>query len=630
MMNSNAILVIDDDQLALSKVRELLSKNGYTVFTAGSSKDALRLLQKKKISLVITDILIDKITGLDILSTVKNKYFSTMVMILTGHEESLYILQALRLGADEYITKPFEPEEFLFKVKNCLERNTSRNEYIRLAAAVQQLAEILIISSREGKILYVNDAFTKISGYPKEKILGSSIFSLDFRQQLDTEEKLGFRETLKIGKVWKGIYTNQRKNGSFYETEATTSPVFDESGSIVNIVTVERDVTHVRELERQVRQSQKMEALGTLASGIAHDFNNILGAIMGYTEMSMENVPVGSYIHSNLKQILKSSNRASNLISQILAFSRAKKQEKKPVKIAVFILEALKMLRSTLPRSIDLKQKIKDRDATVLSDPTQLHQILINLCTNAAQAMPEDGGVISVAGKVIDFSKEQGAGCYFSEKIKSGIYYYLQVLDNGSGMEAWVLERIFDPFFTTKKAGDGTGLGLSLVHSLVKEHRGEIFVQSMPGEGTSVQLLFPLSTMVSSQDTMVSSEVTSGKGKILIVDDEKSLVEIIKQMLESLGYETVGFTDSRKALRNFQEDQSIDLVLLDQAMPHYTGIRLAEEMLAVRKDIPIVLTTGYMDAISEDDLREKGIRKIIYKPVRRRDLAMIVFELLTR
>ncbi len=389
-------------------------------------------------------------------------------------------------------------------------------------------------------------------------------------------------------------------------------------------------MTHERELERQVRQSRKMEAIGTLAGGIAHDFNNILGAIIGYTEMSLENVPIGSYLHNNLKQILKASSRAANLVSQILAFSRSKKQEKKPIQISLIIKEVLKMLRSTIPSSIDIRQSIEGADVYVMTEPTEIHQILINLCTNAAQAIGNESGVVEVSTEMVEVDRAEQSMVIPSKDLKSGSYYHIQVKDNGEGMEEWVQERIFDPFFTTKRVGQGTGLGLSMVHGIVKEHEGDIYVVSEKGKGTQMHVLLPLAEQTLSEERKKIPKIKGGKGRILVVDDEESLVLVQKEMLESLGYEVVAETSSPDALLLFQRAPQFDLVITDQIMPNVNGIKLAEEILRINPSIPIILTTGYTDSLTEEEVMSRGIRKLIYKPIRKRDLAINVCDLLEK
>ena len=627
------LLVIDDDFLTLASLKSDLEQEGYRVDSANSGKKALEHLESGEYDLVITDLLLDEIGGLDILKKTKSINPDTAVMILTGHGDPLFVIDALRLEADDFLTKPYETGEILFRVKNCISKvesiraiSKSKHEYSLLATAVAQLSEIVTILSPEGVVIYVNDAYEKISGFDKSHMIGKSIRDMNLRGHLDNWEEVW--KQVQKSTPWKGYITERKADGNLIETEATISPIIDSSGNISNIVSVQRDVTHELELERQVRQSRKMEAIGTLAGGIAHDFNNILGAIIGYSEMSLDNVPIGSYIHNNLKQILKASNRAANLVSQILAFSRAKKQEKQPVQLTLLIRETLKMLRSTIPSSIEIRQKHENPQAHILSDPTQMHQVIMNLCTNAAQALGIDGGVLEIYTGTLKLPEGGRQSHIVSHELKNGEYFHLQVIDNGTGMEPWVLERVFDPFFTTKQVGEGTGLGLSMVHGIIKEHGGNIQVQSSPGEGTRVDILLP---MVAEKDQIQQREmhaVAQGKGKILIVDDEESLVQIQEEMLINLGYEVTAHTSSTEALETFKQSPDFDLLITDQTMPMMTGLKLTEEILQIKPGLPVILCTGFSESVNEEEIEKKGIKKLIFKPLRRRDLAMTIFELL--
>jgi len=632
-MNDYTLLVIDDDFLTLASLKSDLQKEGYQVDSANSGKKAMELLESREYDLVITDLLLDEIGGLDILKKVKSISTDIAVMILTGYGDPVFVIDALRLEADEFVTKPYDTGEILFRVRNCINKvesiraiNRSKYEYSLLASAVEQLSEIITILSPEGDVIYVNDAYEKIMGHPRSHFVGKNVLSLNLKKHLDDWERIWDQVHKREG--WRGPISGRHADGTIIQTEATLSPILDDNGEVINIVSVQRDVTHELELEKQVRQSRKMEAIGTLAGGIAHDFNNILGAIIGYTEMSLDNVPIGSYIHNNLQQILKASNRAANLVSQILAFSRAKKQEKQPLQISLIIRETLKMLRSTIPSSIEIQQLHEAQQAYVLADPTQMHQVILNLCTNAAQALGIDGGILEVSTSLIHLPEFEKNSQILAHDLPPGEYYYLQVKDNGAGMEPWILERVFDPFFTTKKVGEGTGLGLSMVHGIINEHGGNIQVQSTLGEGTLVQILLPLAELKGGAKRREDEQVVKGKGRILVVDDEESLVEIQKEMLENLGYDVTAMTSSTEALDYFKKSPDFDLLITDHTMPAMTGLKLSEEVLKIKPNLPVILCTGFSESVREEEASQRGIKKLIYKPLRRRDFALTIFELL--
>ncbi len=383
-------------------------------------------------------------------------------------------------------------------------------------------------------------------------------------------------------------------------------------------------------LEEQLRQAQKMEAIGTLAGGIAHDFNNILAGILGYAELASLDIPEGSEAKINLQQSIKSTYRARDLVQQILAFSRQSKQERKPLDIRPIIKEALKLLRASLPSTIEIRQNIEADWGAIEADPTQIHQVLMNLCTNAAHAMSEDGGVLEVS--LTKFDMDAGTSGVNSE-IEPGPYLKLRVSDTGSGMPPEILSRIFDPYFTTKETGKGTGLGLAVVHGIVKSHRGAITVSSEPGKGTTFDIYFPRGDIIQAPSELERIEPLplGGRERVLFVDDEKAIVDIGQKLLERLGYEVVGRTSSVEALELFRaKPESFDLVITDMTMPNMTGDKLARELMGIRPDIPVILCTGFSERITEEKAKLLGIREFVMKPLVMKDLAKSMRRALDR
>lgn len=369
-----------------------------------------------------------------------------------------------------------------------------------------------------------------------------------------------------------------------------------------------------------------MEAMGTLAGGIAHDFNNILLAVMGNAEISLYSLPEQSPVRYSIAQILKASERARDLVKQILTFSRQSEYELKPVKVSVIIQEALKLLRASLPTTIEIRQRITaDRD-TVLADPTQIHQVLMNLCTNADHAMRERGGVLNVglSSVTLDF---EGAVKY--PDLRPGSYLKLTVSDTGHGMPPEVLDRIFDPYFTTKEKGVGTGLGLAVIHGIVSSMNGAISVDSQPGRGTTFCVFFPLTEVKDTLESRVVEAVPLGNERILFVDDEEFIADLGKRMLERLGYDVAVRTSSIEALKAFQaRPDKFDLIITDMTMPQMTGEKLAQKLLEIRPDIPIILCTGFSALISENKAKDMGIKGFVMKPFVIQDLAKMIRRVL--
>ena len=390
---------------------------------------------------------------------------------------------------------------------------------------------------------------------------------------------------------------------------------------------VEERTQTLAKYERQLQQVLKIQAIGTLAGGIAHDFNNILFPIVGYTELTMDEVPDDSVAHNNLEEVLKAAHRAKDLVQQILTFSRQSGLERKPVKVHLIIKEALKLLRASIPASIEIINNIDDDCHPVMGDATQIHQVIMNLCTNAYQAMQDKGGTLEVNLSEVDVGYEETV-----KKIgmQPGKHLQLLVRDEGCGMDAIVLDRIFEPYYTTKEQGKGTGLGLSVIHGIVKNHRGDISVTSSPGKGTTFKVYLPITE---DADIVTELEPSNGAAKgnerILLIDDEEQIVSMEQQMLENLGYEVTARTDSTKALKEFSEQpQNFDLVITDMTMPQMTGDELAQKLLDIKPDIPVILCTGFNEDITEEKALAMGIQKFVMKPVIKNDLATTIRTIL--
>ena len=404
------------------------------------------------------------------------------------------------------------------------------------------------------------------------------------------------------------------------------SPVKDKTGKVTASIASFSDITDLKEYKQQLQQAQKLEAIGTLAGGVAHDFNNILSIILGNTELALDDVPEWNPARENLDEVVKASLRAKDVIRQLLSFSRKSNISQKPVAIAPIIRESLKLMRSSLPTTIDIQMNLSEKNNTVLADPTQIHQIIINLCTNAAHAMSTNGGILKIdlSDVVLD---ENGAMPYAD--IHAGHYVCISVRDTGHGIPLEIRERIFDPYFTTKEFGKGTGMGLAVVHGIVKNHNGTVAVFSEPGRGTTFEVLLPaVDIPPESQDENYVHPPT-GSEKILFIDDEPALVHMCKQMLEKLGYEVTAETSPLKALDVFSaQPDAFDLIITDMTMPKMTGDQLTKEILKIRPNMPIILCTGYSEKLSRNDAAHIGIKKYIEKPINKYDLSVVVREVL--
>jgi signal transduction histidine kinase/ActR/RegA family two-component response regulator len=394
---------------------------------------------------------------------------------------------------------------------------------------------------------------------------------------------------------------------------------------LVNALFRERGERERQALEAHLRHAQRMESLGTLAGGIAHDFNNIVGAILGYAEILMGRLRRDSREWQHVQEVKKAGERARDIVDSILAFSRRTEQRHRPLRMRPLLEETAGLLRASLPATIDLRLRLADEDATVLGEPGRLQQVVMNLCTNAAQAMAGHG-IIDVMLDRVAFDTEQELS---HGALAAGRYVRLTVRDNGHGMDAATLDRIFEPFFTTKEVGSGTGLGLAMVHGIVADHGGGIDVRSRPDSGSSFEVYFRQTDLAPAEDHHSQAPLPTGKGEtILIVDDEKALVQLGEEMLAALGYEPVGFDSGARALAAFHADpQRFDLVLADEVMPGMTGTQLAAALLAVRPDLPILLMTGYSGPVSSP---RPNVREVLRKPLLSADLAAAIARYLHR
>jgi PAS domain S-box-containing protein len=504
--------------------------------------------------------------------------------------------------------------------------NQMRESESRYKALFDRSLDCVFIHDFKGNFIDANQAMLKLLGYSRKELLALTIRSIVKIDQLPLVDQVQ-KELQNTGQQ-KGltVFGLKHKDGHFVDVE-TKSSVILKDGNPFAVQGIARDITGKIKMEAQLRQAQKMEAIGTLAGGIAHDFNNILSAILGYTEMSLIDLPEENPAYNNMEQVFKAGIRAKDLVKQILTFSRQAEQDLKPTKIQSVIKETTQLLRATIPTMIEIRQTINVDCGSIMADPTQIHQIIMNLCTNAYHAMRESGGILEILLSQITLSPDR---LLRTVGLPPGSYIKLGISDTGNGMDDLTMQRIFDPYFTTKPKGEGTGMGLAVVHGIVKSYCGEIFVYSDIGKGTSFQIYFPVVDDDTTQNPIDLNEtLPRGNERIMIIDDEAVITQIHKKILGKLGYRITTYTSSEKALEAFRaHPEEFDMVITDMSMPKINGIQLAEKIFANRPDLPVILCTGFSNLVNEEKIKSIGIRKLVMKPILRKTLALAVREVL--
>lgn len=642
-MRRTRVLVVEDEAIVAADLAGKLVELGYEVAgIATDGEEALMLACRECPHLVLMDIRLEgPLDGIEAAQAIRLRV-DVPVIYLTAHSDPATLERAKLTGPFGYVLKPFEERDLATQIELALYKHKAerqireQREWLRVLLA--SIGDAVIAADAHARITFINRVAESLTGWSAEEAEGrplAAVFRL-VEEQADNPLKetnsyaWGDDTTLSPTEYTALI----SRDGRRVPIENCAAPILDSAGQVLGEVIVFRDVTERRhtEEERQslkarLHQAQKLEAIGTLAGGIAHDFNNVLAAILGYTELALEELPADSRSHKHLHHVLNAVHRAKDLIGQILVFSRqGEAHAREPVFVAPVVKEALRLLRATLPTTIEIRQEIAREPNMVLGDPSQLHQIILNLCTNAAHAMREHGGVLEVTLGRIELD---GSTVAEHQGLRPGSFVKLTVRDTGQGMDSATVERIFEPYFTTKKFGEGSGLGLAVVHGIVRRHEGSISVRSEPGKGTTFEILLPGIADSPRHMQVGLPPVPRGTERILVVDDEAPLASLIQQLLALLGYRATALSNSLEALDLFRSDPyGFDLVITDYTMPHMTGMSLAKQMMDIRPDIPIVLCTGYTEMIDEATARESGIRAFFMKPVAQRDIAILIRRIL--
>jgi len=490
---------------------------------------------------------------------------------------------------------------------------------------IEKSLDGILLVDEMGTVIEWNRGQENIFGTKSPMVVGKKIWDVQF--QHEPGEKKDEENYEKINAAWQSFFKTginpfqnklqvskiEKSDGKIRDIQQLYFPIKTDKGFMMACTT--RDITSELMMEKQFSQSQKMEAMGTLAGGIAHDFNNILAGIMGYTQLAVRKLDKESPVQKYLGQVLTASERATGLVKQILTFSRSEKKEKEPVQLYLIVKEAVKLIRSSLPAGIEIESRLEDDRSYILADPTQLHQVIMNLCTNAAHAMKVTGGVMEVRLR----KETVEAGIY--KELEPGPHLRLSISDTGHGIKPELMDKIFEPFFTTKGAGEGTGMGLAVVHGIVKSHNGNMSVYSKVGQGTTFSILFPTTVEVIHKHREQEETLPGGSERILLVEDEATLAAAEKKLLEELGYKVTAISNGVAALELFHKvPDRFDIIITNYSMPKMTGVELIRHIREINPHIPVIVCTGFSKVAAPAEAKSLGIGDIISKPI---DLARI-------
>lgn len=642
------ILTIDDEVCIRQSIRTFLEDYGFFVLEAENGKTGLELFHKELPDLVVLDLRMPEMGGLEVLETLNGNFPEIPVVVASGTGNIDSLVQALHLGARDYVLKPILDMEVLYhSIEKCLKENRIEKEnkayQERLEELVKERTRALeqseqryksvfeytgtatIILEFDGTISMANSRFVQLAGMDLDDIQGKKKWT----EFIAPQDVIALKNVIQAGDSMHASSGSPvqyecnflNKAGQKKHVYVSLGKIFGTDRQVMSLL----DVTEKKKaekrwlgLENQLRKSQKMEAIATLAGGIAHDLNNILSPILGYADMLMRSADPCDDVYRRSEKIRKAALRAADLVSQVLSFNREETEKKQIFQLHPLIGEVIKLLQGSIPSTIQIIDQVEKNCGSVRADPSQIHQVLMNLCTNAYHAMEETGGRLTVGlrQKMLTFADMMD---YPNLPQGPGDYLVIEVSDTGCGMTKDILDRIFDPYFTTKEDGKGTGLGLAMAYSIVQSLDGDILVNSLPKKGSRFSVILPAVAdriHIQEEDVCRTQSLEGCGERLLLVDDEPDVVEMWQEGLAFLGYAPKAFTSSQKALDYFKTcPDQVDLVVTDQTMPEKTGIELAKQMIALKKDLPIILCSGYAGPATSQMVADAGIQKFIMKPV---------------
>ena len=645
-LTGSTILIVDDQPLSIKLMEALLRQKGFKTNSANSGIEALEYLKENSPDLVMLDVMMPGMSGFEVSELMRKeaKTADIPIIFVTARDDADTISKCFEAGGNDYAAKPLRIYELLARVKLALTASRHKKRAIASEEALEENkaflkkiidenpAQIFVMNDK-GKFLLANEKFADLINLNSEAVIGKSVEDLK-------EEGVVLNHLKNIIKDTDTVLKQAKSKLSFEMSYLTSDGyerwlictrlpfVFHNEECVlgINLDFTSMKTTEIekKKLEDQLAQSQKMEVIGTLAGGIAHDFNNMLAVILGYSDLAKNTLPEDAKQINHLNEVIKAGNRAKDLVKQILNFSRQTEIQHVDISLTVIVKEVVKMVKSTLPSNISCEMHVAQDSGFVRGDQTQMHQVLMNLCVNANQAMP-DGGKLTV--KLLNHT--ESSPCPYCKISLPGHFVQLCISDTGMGMPDSVKKRIFEPYFTTKEVGKGTGMGLAVVHGIINQHNGHICVDSEEGKGTTFNVLLPASKSAMNKSDTVQFINFAGKESILIIDDEPMVGELVKETLQLQGYETKLFFSSEDAAKHFAENSDkYDLILSDYMMPGLTGDKLAASIRESNETVPIILATGYSNNITKDAALAIGITEFIMKPIVGEELCKAVRDCL--
>ena len=650
MSNFPKVLIVDDDPRMCDSLRALLSNQGYAINTCNSGKEAIECINKDAFDLVLLDMVIPDMDGLQIMDHINRQNPDTLVIVVTGHASMESAIGSLRRGAYDYIRKPFEPEELLRTVENGLDHKRLKNENEvlngklafseeRYRYLVQNSPDIIYTLDEQGNFTFISHAVERLLSFKIEQLIGKPYTTIIHEEDLKKSKWL-FNERRTDDRAASGIKLRLKvcsNNAQFKHCEVRhltielksngmyNKPATEKDKKFLGTYGVARDISDRKRLEAQLQQAQRMEALGTLAGGISHDFNNLLMGIQGRTSLMLIDKDSSHPDFEHLRGIEDYVKSAADLTRQLLGFAMGGKYEVKPTDLNEMVKET-SMMFGRAKKEIKIHQRYQKELWAVTADQGQIEQVMLNLYVNAWQSMP-GGGDLYIATENVpldeDFVKPFN--------VEPGKYVKISVTDTGIGMDEATQQRIFDPFFTTREMGRGTGLGLASVYGIIKNHGGFIDVYSVKGEGATFNIHLPASEIEAKEDRKLSEELLKGTETVLLIDDEDMIIDVGSQMLETLGYEVLPARNGNEAMDIYtKEKDKIDMVVLDMIMPDMSGGETYDRLKEINPDIKVLLSSGYSINGQAKEILGRGCDGFIQKPFSMIQLSQKMREILDK